>query len=133
MRKLLSFISAVSLLLSISCAVTKPSEKQLKTTEKEIEAINNTSTTIATETQTLSTDISSTITEAIPDKSVEEDHHYRGFIIDCNGEIIVFNENSLRKFSHQRSVYITKFYKSNIRNESKNLFNNINERICKKQ
>lgn len=104
MRKLLSFISAVSLLLSISCAVTKPSEKQLKTTEKEIEAINNTSTTIATETQTVSTDISSTITEAIPDKSVEEDHHYRGFIIDCNGEIIVFNENSLRKFSDPYAV-----------------------------
>lgn len=101
MRKLLSFISAVSLLLSISCAAAKPTEKQMKATEKEIEVINNTSTTVTVETQAVTTIATETITDAVPDKSVEKEWHYRGLIIDCNSKIVVFNDDTLRKFSEE--------------------------------
>lgn len=101
MRKLLTFLSAVSLLLAVSCATAKHSEKQQKATENALETISTATTnTISPDT----TEICSTITETILDKSVEGSWHYRGFIVDCNGKIVVYNDDILRKFSEPYAV-----------------------------
>ena len=96
MRKLLTFLSAVSLLLAVSCATAKPSEKQQKATENALET-NSTATTNTI--SPVSTEVCSTITETVLDKSVEGIWHYRGFIVDCNRKIVVNNDDRLRKFS----------------------------------
>lgn len=101
MRKLLTFLSAVSLLLAVSCATAKPSEKQQKATENALET-NSTATTNTI--SPVSTEVCSTITETVLDKSVEGSWHYRGFIVDCNGKIVVYNDDILRKFSEPYAV-----------------------------
>lgn len=106
MSKLLVFLSAISLLLlAFSCAVAGPSEKQQKQAEEAlISTTDSTSTINTTETQTGNEVVSSAVKTMPIEQNPENNWHYRGFIIDCNGKIIVFNEDNLRKFSEPYSV-----------------------------